>query len=176
MYIKSTYDGLHVITGTTEGVSPIDDDDGIMKQRLLSNDCTSFNIVQSLADRCKKIHAGDEVIQVNHQTVVRLFCTCIPITTTFSHRKCDPVPPNTSQRTCSCMSGCCKSLLLVALSAKTAWNCVPLSSKAKKELALTWMLQLIQVQSSGLRSSVGAQFKHSTFFTSLSESEQQQDF
>uniref|UniRef100_A0A671RYT9 Connector enhancer of kinase suppressor of ras 2-like n=1 Tax=Sinocyclocheilus anshuiensis TaxID=1608454 RepID=A0A671RYT9_9TELE len=44
MYIKSTYDGLHVITGTTEG---------------------------SLADRCKKIHAGDEVIQVNHQTVHR---------------------------------------------------------------------------------------------------------
>ncbi|XP_028425087.1 connector enhancer of kinase suppressor of ras 2 isoform X4 [Perca flavescens] len=43
MYIKSTYDGLHVITGTTEG---------------------------SPADRCKKIHAGDEVIQVNHQTVV----------------------------------------------------------------------------------------------------------
>ncbi|XP_043081918.1 connector enhancer of kinase suppressor of ras 2 isoform X9 [Puntigrus tetrazona] len=42
MYIKSTYDGLHVITGTTEG---------------------------SPADRCKKIHAGDEVIQVNHQTV-----------------------------------------------------------------------------------------------------------
>uniref|UniRef100_A0A674PEN4 Connector enhancer of kinase suppressor of Ras 2b n=1 Tax=Takifugu rubripes TaxID=31033 RepID=A0A674PEN4_TAKRU len=41
---QSTYDGLHVITGTTEG---------------------------SLADRCKKIHAGDEVIQVNHQTVVR---------------------------------------------------------------------------------------------------------
>ncbi|XP_041088900.1 connector enhancer of kinase suppressor of ras 2 isoform X4 [Polyodon spathula] len=43
MYIKSTYDGLHVITGTTEA---------------------------SPADRCKKIHAGDEVIQVNHQTVV----------------------------------------------------------------------------------------------------------
>ncbi|XP_075710159.1 connector enhancer of kinase suppressor of ras 2 isoform X2 [Rhinoderma darwinii] len=42
MYIKSTYDGLHVITGTTEN---------------------------STADRCKKIHAGDEVIQVNHQTV-----------------------------------------------------------------------------------------------------------
>ncbi|KAG7280225.1 hypothetical protein CRUP_037586 [Coryphaenoides rupestris] len=40
MYIKSTYDGLHVITGTTEG---------------------------SLADRCKKIHAGDEVIQVGWQ-------------------------------------------------------------------------------------------------------------
>ncbi|XP_028975324.2 connector enhancer of kinase suppressor of ras 2 isoform X6 [Esox lucius] len=43
MYIKSTYDGLHVITGTTEN---------------------------SPADRCQKIHAGDEVIQVNHQTVV----------------------------------------------------------------------------------------------------------
>ncbi|XP_053570932.1 connector enhancer of kinase suppressor of ras 2-like [Bombina bombina] len=43
MYIKSTYDGLHVITGTTE---------------------------HSPADQCKKIHAGDEVIQVNHQTVV----------------------------------------------------------------------------------------------------------
>uniref|UniRef100_A0A8C3XK43 Connector enhancer of kinase suppressor of Ras 2 n=1 Tax=Chelydra serpentina TaxID=8475 RepID=A0A8C3XK43_CHESE len=49
MYIKSTYDGLHVITGTTEN---------------------------SPADRCKKIHAGDEVIQVNHQTVVciNMFC------------------------------------------------------------------------------------------------------
>ncbi|XP_041105371.1 connector enhancer of kinase suppressor of ras 3 isoform X2 [Polyodon spathula] len=43
MYIKSTYDGLHVITGTTEN---------------------------SPADRTHKIHAGDEVIQVNHQTVV----------------------------------------------------------------------------------------------------------
>ncbi|XP_041075550.1 connector enhancer of kinase suppressor of ras 2-like isoform X1 [Polyodon spathula] len=43
MYIKSTYDGLHVVTGTTEN---------------------------SPADLCKKIHAGDEVIQVNHQTVV----------------------------------------------------------------------------------------------------------
>ncbi|XP_043919290.1 connector enhancer of kinase suppressor of ras 3 [Protopterus annectens] len=43
MYIKSTYDGLHVITGTTEN---------------------------SPADRTRKIHAGDEVIQVNHQTVV----------------------------------------------------------------------------------------------------------
>lgn len=42
-------------------------------QQLLANGCASFNIVQSLADRCKKIHAGDEVIQVNHQTVVRLF-------------------------------------------------------------------------------------------------------
>uniref|UniRef100_A0A8C8EDS4 Connector enhancer of kinase suppressor of ras 3 n=1 Tax=Otus sunia TaxID=257818 RepID=A0A8C8EDS4_9STRI len=43
MYIKSTYDGLHVITGTTEN---------------------------SPADRSQKIHAGDEVIQVNQQTVV----------------------------------------------------------------------------------------------------------
>ncbi|XP_041951211.1 connector enhancer of kinase suppressor of ras 3 isoform X1 [Alosa sapidissima] len=43
MYIKSTYDGLHVITGTTE---------------------------HSPADRTKRIHAGDEVIQVNRQTVV----------------------------------------------------------------------------------------------------------
>ncbi|XP_061089588.1 connector enhancer of kinase suppressor of ras 3-like [Conger conger] len=43
MYIKSTYDGLHIITGTTE---------------------------HSPADRTCKVHAGDEVIQVNHQTVV----------------------------------------------------------------------------------------------------------
>lgn len=43
MYIKSTYDGLHVITGTTE---------------------------HSPADLTHKIHAGDEVIQVNQQTVV----------------------------------------------------------------------------------------------------------
>lgn len=43
MYIKSTYDGLHVITGTTE---------------------------HSAADLTRKIHAGDEVIQVNQQTVV----------------------------------------------------------------------------------------------------------
>ncbi|XP_077094777.1 connector enhancer of kinase suppressor of ras 3-like isoform X1 [Siphateles boraxobius] len=43
MYIKSTYDGLHVITGTTE---------------------------HSPADLTHKIHAGDEVVQVNQQTVV----------------------------------------------------------------------------------------------------------
>uniref|UniRef100_A0A8C6SA51 PDZ domain-containing protein n=1 Tax=Neogobius melanostomus TaxID=47308 RepID=A0A8C6SA51_9GOBI len=43
IYIKSTYDGLHVITGTTE---------------------------DSLADRTGRIHAGDEVVQVNGQTVV----------------------------------------------------------------------------------------------------------
>ncbi|CAB1431586.1 unnamed protein product [Pleuronectes platessa] len=43
MYIKSTYDGLHVITGTTE---------------------------HSPADLTRKIHAGDEVIQVHQQTVV----------------------------------------------------------------------------------------------------------
>ncbi|XP_047244370.1 connector enhancer of kinase suppressor of ras 3 isoform X3 [Girardinichthys multiradiatus] len=42
IYIKSTYDGLHVITGTTEN---------------------------SPADKTQKIHAGDEVIQVNKQTV-----------------------------------------------------------------------------------------------------------
>ncbi|XP_032440822.1 connector enhancer of kinase suppressor of ras 3-like isoform X1 [Xiphophorus hellerii] len=43
MYIKSTYDGLHVVTGTTEN---------------------------SPADQTQRIHAGDEVIQVNQQTVV----------------------------------------------------------------------------------------------------------
>ncbi|XP_053470882.1 connector enhancer of kinase suppressor of ras 3 [Ictalurus furcatus] len=43
MYIKSTYDGLHVITGTTEN---------------------------SPADRTQRIHAGDEVVRVNQQTVV----------------------------------------------------------------------------------------------------------
>uniref|UniRef100_A0A7N6BFE1 Cnksr family member 3 n=1 Tax=Anabas testudineus TaxID=64144 RepID=A0A7N6BFE1_ANATE len=43
IYIKSTYDGLHVITGTTEN---------------------------SPADKTQRIHAGDEVIQVNQQTVV----------------------------------------------------------------------------------------------------------
>ncbi|XP_028996210.2 connector enhancer of kinase suppressor of ras 3-like [Betta splendens] len=43
IYIKSTYDGLHVITGTTEN---------------------------SPADKTQRIHAGDEVIQVNSQTVV----------------------------------------------------------------------------------------------------------
>ncbi|CAL8312401.1 unnamed protein product [Lota lota] len=43
MYIKSTYDGLHVITGTTEN---------------------------SPADQTQKIHAGDEVVEVNGQTVV----------------------------------------------------------------------------------------------------------
>ncbi|XP_046692590.1 connector enhancer of kinase suppressor of ras 3 isoform X1 [Silurus meridionalis] len=43
MYIKSTYDGLHVITGTTEN---------------------------SPADRTQRIHSGDEVVQVNQQTVV----------------------------------------------------------------------------------------------------------
>lgn len=39
---------------------------------LWLSDCGSLSAPQSLADRCKKIHAGDEVIQVNHQTVVRL--------------------------------------------------------------------------------------------------------
>ncbi|XP_028296325.1 connector enhancer of kinase suppressor of ras 3-like isoform X2 [Gouania willdenowi] len=43
IYIKSTFEGLHVITGTTEN---------------------------SPADKTKRIHPGDEVIQVNKQTVV----------------------------------------------------------------------------------------------------------
>ncbi|XP_042359895.1 connector enhancer of kinase suppressor of ras 3 [Plectropomus leopardus] len=43
IYIKSTYDGLHVITGTTEN---------------------------SPADKTQRIHAGDEVVLVNKQTVV----------------------------------------------------------------------------------------------------------
>ncbi|XP_051908230.1 connector enhancer of kinase suppressor of ras 3 [Hippocampus zosterae] len=43
IYIKSTYDGLHIVTGTTEN---------------------------SPADKTKRIHAGDEVIGVNEQTVV----------------------------------------------------------------------------------------------------------
>ncbi|KAM8847415.1 connector enhancer of kinase suppressor of ras 3-like isoform 2-T2 [Synchiropus picturatus] len=43
IYIKSTYNGLHIITGTTEN---------------------------SPADETGRIHAGDEVVQVNRQTVV----------------------------------------------------------------------------------------------------------
>uniref|UniRef100_A0A3B3VXZ3 Si:ch211-26b3.4 n=1 Tax=Poecilia latipinna TaxID=48699 RepID=A0A3B3VXZ3_9TELE len=66
MYIKSTYDGLHVITGTTEN---------------------------SPADQCKKIHAGDEVIQVNHQTVV----TCR--TSTSSLPSLDSTAPGQDTRT-----------------------------------------------------------------------------
>lgn len=77
MYIKSTYDGLHVITGTTEGVSRP------AGRRLFWYQGSSPRVVDSLrsaplpplqspADRCRKIHAGDEVIQVNHQTVVSL--------------------------------------------------------------------------------------------------------
>lgn len=44
----------------------------------------SISSLQSPADQCKKIHAGDEVIQVNHQTVVcitvcnvMLSCVCV---------------------------------------------------------------------------------------------------
>lgn len=112
MYIKSTYDGLHVITGTTEGVSGVFsssdpggccflpgfpwDDAGLSPpnrftaavefvvllvdtdtKRSITPDqsqrfffCPSALCPKSPADRCKKIHAGDEVIQVNHQTVV----------------------------------------------------------------------------------------------------------
>ncbi|KAF7231395.1 connector enhancer of kinase suppressor of ras 3 isoform X1 [Nothobranchius furzeri] len=43
LYIKSTYDGLHIITGTTDN---------------------------SPAEKTQRIHAGDEVVQVNQQTVV----------------------------------------------------------------------------------------------------------
>lgn len=94
MYIKSTYDGLHVITGTTEGVSVNLSELPYVDAVLTAYSCVIFRAVvshwavwwhqlmgtflclspQSLADRCKKIHAGDEVIQVNHQTVVRTFC------------------------------------------------------------------------------------------------------
>lgn len=113
-----------------------------MKLQLLANGCASFNIVQSLADRCKKIHAGDEVIQVNHQTVVSIFsvhsrhlnivpkfygdscfcflarCTQEYSFVTCSYCKCDSSPADTTQRTCCCTSGCCKSLLLVVLGAE----------------------------------------------------------
>ncbi|KAM7369669.1 hypothetical protein PAMP_010973 [Pampus punctatissimus] len=42
---------------------------------IVQQDCTVFETENKIlhvspADRCKKIHAGDEVIQVNHQTVV----------------------------------------------------------------------------------------------------------
>jgi hypothetical protein len=40
------------------------------KKRLLMLILFLLCYIQSPADRCKKIHAGDEVIQVNHQTVV----------------------------------------------------------------------------------------------------------
>lgn len=103
MYIKSTYDGLHVITGTTEGVSVnllvLPHVDGffitayscLIIQGVFShsavwwdwwaaNGPVSLPLHQSLADRCKKIHAGDEVIQVNHQTVVRISILFRPIT------------------------------------------------------------------------------------------------
>ena len=93
MYIKSTYDGLHVITGTTEGVRIFQLYNTIIKRThsnwiymniyntsywstwyfiVLSFSLTLLFLLhfQSPADRCKKIHAGDEVIQVNHQTVV----------------------------------------------------------------------------------------------------------
>uniref|UniRef100_A0A8C5NAL4 Connector enhancer of kinase suppressor of ras 2-like n=1 Tax=Gouania willdenowi TaxID=441366 RepID=A0A8C5NAL4_GOUWI len=61
MYIKSTYDGLHVITGTTEN---------------------------SPADLCKKIHAGDEVIQVNHQTVA--LSSNLSLVPVLDPHYCDP--------------------------------------------------------------------------------------
>lgn len=93
MYIKSTYDGLHVITGTTENVRfYCHKHSDLEAWTILSKICgfiflphtieplqhqlsllplfSSVFRFQSPADQCKKIHAGDEVIQVNHQTVV----------------------------------------------------------------------------------------------------------
>lgn len=77
MYIKSTYDGLHVITGTTENVSFLfhSAETWHFPSTIYSvikpiSACPSELLLQSPADLCKKIHAGDEVIQVNHQTVV----------------------------------------------------------------------------------------------------------
>ncbi|ROL42776.1 Connector enhancer of kinase suppressor of ras 3 [Anabarilius grahami] len=63
MYIKSTYDGLHVITGTTEhGMYIKSTYDGLH--------VITGTTEHSPADMTHKIHAGDEVIQVNQQTVV----------------------------------------------------------------------------------------------------------
>lgn len=137
MYIKSTYDGLHVITGTTEGVSHVNvisprSHNVVVSQlrssywislgwsRIISpsmffgcwidacqttcwhrhqeiNNCGSIHsasacvcllCLKSPADRCKKIHAGDEVIQVNHQTVVGLmFCSSAPVNTGAKERE-----------------------------------------------------------------------------------------
>lgn len=86
IYIKSTYDGLHVITGTTENVS-------VVLWLFYHNCCVCFldggwggrhfvpsvyfltpklcgSALQSPADKTQRIHAGDEVVQVNKQTVV----------------------------------------------------------------------------------------------------------
>ncbi|XP_054578206.1 connector enhancer of kinase suppressor of ras 3 isoform X3 [Eptesicus fuscus] len=67
MYIKSTYDGLHVITGTTENLHH-------EKNIFVYRSCIVLGLdgfrSMSPADRSQKIHAGDEVIQVNRQTVV----------------------------------------------------------------------------------------------------------
>ncbi|XP_061757107.1 connector enhancer of kinase suppressor of ras 3 isoform X2 [Nerophis ophidion] len=57
IYIKSTYDGLHVITGTIEN---------------------------SPADKTKRIHAGDEVVQINQQTVAAASFSTRPQTSDFS--------------------------------------------------------------------------------------------
>uniref|UniRef100_W5KL11 Connector enhancer of kinase suppressor of Ras 2 n=1 Tax=Astyanax mexicanus TaxID=7994 RepID=W5KL11_ASTMX len=72
MYIKSTYDGLHVITGTTEG---------------------------SPADRCKKIHAGDEVIQVNHQTVTDVLTDLLQLLLSVLLQPVAPKSPTSSSAT-----------------------------------------------------------------------------
>lgn len=44
--------------------------------------------LQSPADQCKKIHAGDEVIQVNHQTVVSYTASKLNTVAIKNHRKC----------------------------------------------------------------------------------------
>lgn len=82
IYIKSTYDGLHVITGTTENVSELlvphhtncsvsfvlKVIDSLVSVYPLMREKPSA--LQSPADKTKRIHAGDEVVQVNKQTVV----------------------------------------------------------------------------------------------------------
>lgn len=56
----------------------------------------SISFLQSPADQCKKIHAGDEVIQVNHQTVVCIIvcnvmlpyvCVCVCVDVLPLHRR-----------------------------------------------------------------------------------------
>lgn len=55
---------------------------------------------QSPADLCKKIHAGDEVIQVNHQTVVSRKVSKLNAVVAKSHREC---PFRVWIRTANCL-------------------------------------------------------------------------
>lgn len=55
---------------------------------------------QSPADLCKKIHAGDEVIQVNHQTVVSRKVFKLNAVVVKSHREC---PFRVWIRTANCL-------------------------------------------------------------------------